>query len=119
MAQLLGLNESAAEESLNAMVVDKTVEAKIDRLDGIVDFRREKDPNEMLNEWSHNISDLLGLVMKTTHLVTTLILKTFCIEPPKDLYSFYFDRSMFPDPFTSQVRTTYILLGSNLVPCKI
>jgi 26S proteasome regulatory subunit N5 len=23
----------------------------------------------MLNEWSHNISDLLGLVMKTTHLI--------------------------------------------------
>jgi len=24
---------------------------------------------QMLNEWSHNISDLLGLVMKTTHLI--------------------------------------------------
>ena len=90
MAQLLGLNESAAEESLNAMVVDKTVEAKIDRLDGIVDFRREKDPNEMLNEWSHNISDLLGLVMKTTHLVTTLILQIFCID--QDYRLLIFDR---------------------------
>ena len=74
MARLLGLSEAAAEESLNTMVVDKTVEAKIDRLDGIVDFRSEKDPNEMLNEWSHNISDLLGLVMKTTHLVIELCL---------------------------------------------
>ena len=69
MAQLLGLSENAAEDSLNSRVVSKTVEAKIDRLDGIVDFQREKDPNEMLNEWSHNISDLLGLVMKTTHLI--------------------------------------------------
>ncbi len=80
MAQLLGLSESAAEESLNSMVVDKTVAAKIDRLDGIVDFRNEKDPNEMLNEWSHNISDLLGLVMKTTHLVlslNTILLNSF------------------------------------------
>jgi 26S proteasome regulatory subunit N5 len=23
----------------------------------------------MLNEWSHNITDLMGLVMKTTHLI--------------------------------------------------
>ena len=24
---------------------------------------------QMLNEWSHNINDLMGLVMKTTHLI--------------------------------------------------
>jgi hypothetical protein len=47
MANLLGLTESAAEESLNSMVVAKSVEAKIDRLDGIVDFTRSMDPNEV------------------------------------------------------------------------
>jgi len=47
MAALLGLSESAAEESLNSMVVARSVEAKIDRLDGIVDFRRTSDPNEV------------------------------------------------------------------------
>ena len=47
MAALLGLSESAAEESLNSMVVAKSVEAKIDRLDGIVDFRKTMDPNEV------------------------------------------------------------------------
>ena len=39
------------------------------RLDGIVDFTKQQDPNDMLNSWSHNISELLSLVMKTTHLV--------------------------------------------------
>ena len=56
-------------EFLSKMVVDKAVEAKVDRLDGIVHFSRNQDPNEMLNDWSHNISDLMGLVMKTTHLI--------------------------------------------------
>ena len=47
MASLLGLSRSAAEESLNAMVVGKTVQAKIDRLDGIVDFQTATEPNQV------------------------------------------------------------------------
>merc|ERR1712029_1339203 len=69
MAQLLALTEAEAEDFLSTMVVNKTVEAKTDRLDGIVDFTKQKDPNDMLNSWSHSISELLSLVMKTTHLV--------------------------------------------------
>lgn len=44
---MLGLSRSAAEESLNAMVVDKTIQAKIDRFDGIVDFQTATDPNQV------------------------------------------------------------------------
>jgi 26S proteasome regulatory subunit N5 len=69
MAELLGLSENAAEEALNTMVISGTVSAKIDRLDGVVDFRREKDPYEVLNEWSTNIADIMALVMQTTHLI--------------------------------------------------
>jgi len=69
MAELLALSESEAEDFLSTMVVNKTVEAKTDRLDGIVDFTKHQDPNDMLNSWSHSISELLSLVMKTTHLV--------------------------------------------------
>jgi hypothetical protein len=47
MATLLGLTEAAAEESLNSMVVAKSVEAKIDRLDSIVDFTRTMAPNDV------------------------------------------------------------------------
>jgi len=70
MAQLLDLTESEAEEFLSNLVVNKTVMAKMDRLEGIVSFRRPKDPNDVLNEWSHNINKLMGLVGKTTHLIT-------------------------------------------------
>ena len=52
MAKLLGLSENAAEESLNAMVVAKSIEAKIDRLDGIVDFQQTQDPNEVYKIWN-------------------------------------------------------------------
>jgi 26S proteasome regulatory subunit N5 len=52
MAKLLGLSENAAEESLNAMVVAKSIEAKIDRLDGIVDFQQTQDPNEVNKIWN-------------------------------------------------------------------
>ena len=69
MANLLALTEAETEDFLSTMVVNKTVEAKTDRLDGVVDFVKHQDPNDMLNNWSHSVSDLLSLVMKTTHLV--------------------------------------------------
>ena len=46
-----------------------TIEAKTDRLEGIVCFSQTKDPNDLLNEWSHNLNDLMQLVSKTTHLI--------------------------------------------------
>ncbi|XP_019613775.1 PREDICTED: 26S proteasome non-ATPase regulatory subunit 12-like [Branchiostoma belcheri] len=70
MAQLLDLSEDETEEFLSKLVVDKTVYAKADRLDGVVTFARPKDPNDILNEWSHNLNQLMQLVNKTTHLIT-------------------------------------------------
>lgn len=70
MAQLLDLSEDETEEFLSNLVVNKTVQAKMDRLDGIINFRQHKDPNNILNDWSHNISTLMQLVNKTNHLIT-------------------------------------------------
>lgn len=58
------------EEFLSTLVVNKTVQAKIDRLEGIVNFTQQKDPNDLLNDWSHNINTLMQLVNKTNHLIT-------------------------------------------------
>jgi len=69
MSELLDLKVDETEDCLSKMVVDKSVDAKVDRLDGIVHFSKNQDPNEMLNDWSHNISDLMGIVLKTTHLI--------------------------------------------------
>ncbi|XP_074648032.1 26S proteasome non-ATPase regulatory subunit 12-like [Tubulanus polymorphus] len=70
MAELLDLTVAEAEEFLSNLVVNKTVQAKINRLDGIVNFAQPKDPNDLLNDWSHNINTLMNLVNKTTHLIT-------------------------------------------------
>lgn len=70
MAELLDLSEGETEEFLSSLVVKKTVQAKIDRLVGTVNFERPKDPNDVLNDWSHNINTLMNLVNKTTHLIT-------------------------------------------------
>lgn len=69
MSQLLDLNEQDTEEVLSNLVVNKTVWAKVDRLAGIICFSQQKDPNEVLNDWFHNINSLMQLVSKTTHLI--------------------------------------------------
>ena len=35
----------------------------------MVNFHKSKNPNELLNDWSHDISELMSLVQKTTHLI--------------------------------------------------
>ncbi|XP_052764852.1 26S proteasome non-ATPase regulatory subunit 12-like [Mya arenaria] len=70
MGELLDLADAEVEEFLSTLVVNKTVQAKIDRLEGIVNFTEQKDPNDILNDWSHNINTLMQLVNKTTHLIT-------------------------------------------------
>lgn len=71
------------EEFLSNLVVNKTVQAKIDRLAGTVSYQRSKDPSDVLNDWSQNITTLMNLVNKTTHLITKeqMVLKLWTFMP--------------------------------------
>ncbi|XP_041959053.1 26S proteasome non-ATPase regulatory subunit 12 [Alosa pseudoharengus] len=69
MAGLLDLSIDESEEFLSTLVVNKTIYAKVDRLAGIINFQRPKDPNDLLNDWSHKLNSLMALVNKTTHLI--------------------------------------------------
>lgn len=69
LSQLLDLPADEVETFISDLVVNKSIFAKIDRPKGIVGFRKHKEPNELLNEWSRNITDLLGLLEGTTHLI--------------------------------------------------
>lgn len=69
MSQLLNLSTDEAEEVLSYMVVNKTIWAKVDRLEGVVNFSAQKHPNEILNDWSRNLNTLMNLVGKTNHLI--------------------------------------------------
>ena len=63
MAKILDLKETETEEFLSKMVVDKAVEAKVDRLDNIVNFTKHQDPNE--------VCILLKNFMPKTHKLNT------------------------------------------------
>lgn len=69
MSNLLDLSEDETEEFLSNLVTNKTINGKIDRLSGIVTFESQKDINEILNDWSHNLSTLMASINKTTHLI--------------------------------------------------
>jgi len=69
LSQLLSLSEGEAEKFISDLVSKKSIYAKIDRPKGIIDFRKRKDANEFLNEWSINVNGLLDLLEKTCHLV--------------------------------------------------
>ena len=69
MANLLDLTEDETEEFLSNLVSNKTISGKIDRLAGIVTFESQKDLNQVLNDWSHNLNHLMNSINKTTHLI--------------------------------------------------
>jgi 26S proteasome regulatory subunit N5 len=51
------------------MVVSKAIAARIDRPAAVICFGKQKQPEELLNNWSNNISKLLGLVEKATQQI--------------------------------------------------
>jgi len=69
MAELLDLGTEEVEKTLCDMVVAGSISAKTDRTAGIVLFQDSKDPSDMLNDWSHNVNDLMSLIARTTHLI--------------------------------------------------
>ena len=58
-----------SEVYISDLVTKKTIYARIDRPAGVVSFSQTQDPSEVLNEWSTNLSNLMTLVSKTTHLI--------------------------------------------------
>lgn len=82
LAQLAGVSVELAEKELCDMVVKKTgVQAKINRMQGLVVFKKgsaiagtaalttEKDTNEALNEWNYDVRHMLEKIETTCHLI--------------------------------------------------
>lgn len=70
LALLLDLPAAATEQALATMVVDGAICAKIDRPAGIVKFAPNRGTDDILNDWSSNISQLLGKVEKATQQIS-------------------------------------------------
>jgi 26S proteasome regulatory subunit N5 len=69
MAELLDLTKDEAEQFLSNLVSNKTISAKIDRLEEIVTFQQKKSPQDILNDWSVNLNSLMTIINKTCHLI--------------------------------------------------
>ena len=69
LAQLLDLTTDQAEEALADLVVKKTIHARIDRPAGLINFEPRMSDDEVLNQWSNDMSKLLQTVEKVSHLV--------------------------------------------------
>jgi len=76
LTELLDLSPVTTERTLCKLVTDKTVYARIDRPAGIVTFKQKKTNYKILNEWSGDVSKILSLVEKTSHLVSKVGLFT-------------------------------------------
>lgn len=70
LTQLLDLTEDETEKYISELVCSKTVFARIDRPASIVSFAKPRDVDDVLNEWSHNMKSLLGLLERVDHLIT-------------------------------------------------
>lgn len=72
LAHILQLPKDEVERYIADMVTSTTQErllAKMDRPAGIITFKPRKDANDHLSAWTDDISELLGLVEKTCHLI--------------------------------------------------
>ena len=67
--QLLTLEVPILEDVLSTMVSDQVISCKIDRPSGIVSFKKAKSADGLLDEWSSDVTNLLGLVEQTCYLI--------------------------------------------------
>ncbi|PFH59542.1 hypothetical protein XA68_12209 [Ophiocordyceps unilateralis] len=70
LTELLDLTEDETEKYISELVTSKTVYAKIDRPARVVSFAKPSGADDVLNEWSHNMKNLLGLLERIDHLIT-------------------------------------------------
>lgn len=69
MSELINLPDDETEKYLSKLVNSSSITVKIDRPAGIIQFESKKAPSDVLNDWAHNINELMSLVNKTCHLI--------------------------------------------------
>merc|ERR1712046_227017 len=69
LADILKIGVDEAEKYLSDLVLKKTVQAKINRPQGVINFGAKAKPDEVLSEWSGNIAKLLDVLEKSCHKI--------------------------------------------------
>lgn len=70
LTQHLDLSEDETEKYISDLVTSKMVYARIDRPARIVSFAKPTSVDDVLNEWSYNMKELLNHLGKIEHLIT-------------------------------------------------
>lgn len=75
MAELLNLDPDTSEATLTGMINSRAVNAKIDRFEGIVTFKKvysngQDEQHALLNQWASQVDSLLALMVKTNHMIS-------------------------------------------------
>ena len=67
---MLDLTESQTETYISDLVNQGIIYAKVNRPAKIVNFEKPKNSSQLLNEWSHNVDELLEHIETIGHLIT-------------------------------------------------
>ena len=59
LSSLIGVGVDRCEHEIADMVVNKAIVAKINRIEGIVTFKKKPTTNGVLNDWNSDIKSLL------------------------------------------------------------
>lgn len=70
LSELVGLTEEQCEAFLMKLVTSDSLFAKIDRVDGIVNFEKKKNPLEVQTQWNNSVEKCVGLIDHTCHLIS-------------------------------------------------
>lgn len=70
LAQLVGLSVEHTESFIMTMVGNKTLYAKMDRVDGLVVFEIRKNTTEVITTWNEAVERSVALLDKVSHLIT-------------------------------------------------
>lgn len=70
LTEHLDLSEDETEKYISDLVTTKMVHARIDRPARVVNFAKPRSTDDILNEWSYNMKDLLSHLGKIEHLIT-------------------------------------------------
>ena len=66
----MGVSVELAEKEISDMVVNKRLSAKINRMEGVVVFKKsQRFTNDVLNGWNYDVRHLLDKVEQTCHLI--------------------------------------------------
>jgi 26S proteasome regulatory subunit N5 len=65
----VGVSQDRAEIEVGDMVVNERIHAKMNRMTGIVTFKKRNFTNDTLNTWNYDLRGLLDQIESTCHLI--------------------------------------------------